>query len=121
VLVATWLRSAAGEDGLREVFRRMLRRARRVPGARETEEVLGGLGSPGALADSGRRLLARLGDVPAKRPVPVADAVLDWVSGEAGRHAPAPHAPPRALRARGRDAVLVVLALATALALPFGT
>ncbi len=118
VLVATWLRSAAGEDGLREVFRRILRRLRRVPVARETEEVLGALGSPGTLAASGRRLVERVRDVPSKQPVPLADAVLDWVAGEAGHHAPAPPEPPRVLRARLRDAALVVLALATALALP---
>ncbi|HEX8082761.1 MAG TPA: hypothetical protein VF529_00635 [Solirubrobacteraceae bacterium] len=121
VLVATWLRSAAGEDGLREVFRRVLRRAHRVPVARETEVVLEGLGSPGALAASGRRLIARLRDVPAKTPVPLADAVLDWVAGEAGKHAPPPADPPRALRARARDALLVALAVATAVALPFGS
>jgi hypothetical protein len=118
VLVATWLRSAAGEDGLREVFRRILRRLRRVPVARETEEVLAALGSPGTLAASGRRLVERVRDVPSKQPVPLADAVLDWVAGEAGHHAPAPPEPPRMLRVRVRDAALVVLALATALALP---
>lgn len=118
VLVATWLRSAAGEDGLREVFRRVLRRVRRVPVARETEEVLGALGSPGALAASGRRLLERLRGVPAKRPVPLADAVLDWVAGEAGNHAPAAADAPRTLRARPLDGVLVALALAIAVTLP---
>ena len=118
VLVATWLRSAAGEDGLREVFRRILHRLRRVPVARETEQVLGGLGSPGTLAASGRRLIERLKGVPAKKPVPIADAVLDWVAGEAGHHAAAPPEPPRALRARVRDGLLVMLVLATALALP---
>ena len=118
VLVATWLRSAAGEDGLREVFRRTLRRARRVPVARETEEVLGAMGSTGALAASGRRLIARLRDVPAKEPVPLADAVLEWVAGEADGHDPGPPPAPRSLRARPLDAVLVVLALATALTLP---
>jgi hypothetical protein len=118
VLVATWLRSAAGEDGLREVFRRALRRARRLPLARETEEVLGALGPTGALAASGRRLIARLRGVPAKKPVPLADAVLDWVAGEAGSHAAAPPDPPRALRARPLDGVLVALVLATALTLP---
>jgi hypothetical protein len=118
VLVATWLRAAAGEDGLREVFRRMLHRARRVPVARETEEVLGALGPPGTLVESGRRLLERLRGVPAKKPVPIADAVLDWVAGEAGHHAPVAPAPPRVLRARLRDGALVVLAVATALTLP---
>jgi hypothetical protein len=117
VLVATWLRYAAGEEGLREVFRRGLRRVRRVPGARETAATLDGLGSTGALAASGRRLIARLKGVPLE-PVPLTDAVLDWTAGEAGRHAPEASAPARPLRARRRDAVLVVLAAATALVLP---
>jgi hypothetical protein len=118
VLVATWVRAAAGEGGLREVFRRTLRHARRVPAARETEQVLDGLGDPSTLAASGRRLLDRLNGVPAKKPVPVADAVLDWVAGEAGHHSASPPDPPRRLRARPLDAVLVVLVLATAAALP---
>jgi hypothetical protein len=118
VLVATWLRAAAGEEGLREVFRRMLRRLRRLPFARETEEVLDGLGSTRALAESGRRLLERLRGVPKKHALPIADAVLDWVAGEAGHHAPAEPDPPRALRARPVDGVLVALVVATALTLP---
>ena len=118
VLVATWLRFAAGEDGLREVFRRGLHRVRRVPGARETGAVLDGLGSTGALAVSGRRLVAGMKGVPAE-PVALTDAVLDWAAGEAGRHEPEHAEPVRVLRARRRDAALVVLAAATALALPF--
>jgi hypothetical protein len=120
VLVATWLRSAAGEEGLREVFRRLLRRLSRVPIARETEAVLGGLGSTGALADSGRRLIARLRGVE-KEPAPLTDAVLDWVAGEAGKHTPAPAEPPQAMRARPWDGLLVALAMATVLVLlPLG-
>jgi hypothetical protein len=118
VLVATWLRYAAGEEGLREVFRRGLHRVRRVPGAAETAAVLEGLGSTGALAASGRRLVARLDGVP-RAPVALADAVLDWVAGEAGRHPPVAAAPARTLRAAGSDRVLVALAAATALAVPF--
>lgn len=117
VLVATWLRYAAGEEGLREVFRRGLHRVRRVPGARETGAVLDGLGSTGALAASGRRLIARVKGVPLE-PVKLTDAVLDWAAGEAGRHAPEEAAPARALRAGRRDAILVALAAATVLALP---
>ena len=117
VLVATWLRAAAGEHGLREVFRRALQRVHRLPAARETEEVLAGWGSTRTLAESGRRLIERLRGVPAKKPVALADAVLDWVAGEAGHHAPAAPDPPRALRARPLDGALVGLALATVLAL----
>jgi hypothetical protein len=117
VLVATWLRYAAGEAGLREVFRRALRRLRRVPPAPETAAVLDGLGSPRALLASGRRLIARLKGVEQK-PLPITDAVLAWVAGEAHHHAPAEPEPGRRLRVRRRDAALVVLAAATALALP---
>jgi hypothetical protein len=120
VLVATWLRYAAGEEGLREVFRRALRRVRRVPAMRETGEVLDGLGSTAALAASGRRLVARMKGVPAE-PLPLTDAVLDWVAGEAGRHPPGEPEPVPALRARRRDAALVAFAAACALALPFAT
>jgi hypothetical protein len=119
VLVATWMRSAAGEAGVREVFRRVLRRFARVPIARETSVALDGLGSTQALADSGRRLIARLRGVE-KEPVPLTDAVLDWVAGEAGRHTPAPASPHRALRVRPFDGLLVVLVVTTAFALPFG-
>jgi len=118
VLVATWLRYAAGEEGLREVFRRVLHRFRGVPVVAETGAVLESLGSTGALADSGRRLLGRLAGV-RRRPLPLADAVLAWVAGEAGRHQAPPPLAARALRTGASDRVLVVLAAATALAVPF--
>jgi hypothetical protein len=117
VLVATWLRYAAGEDGLREVFRRLLRRGRRVPPVADAAEVLEGLGSTAALADSGRRLVSRLEHVP-REALPIADAVLAWVADETDRHPPGPRAPARALRTAGPDRVLVALAVATALAVP---
>lgn len=117
VLVATWMRAAAGEEGMREVFRRTLHRVRRVPGARETAAILDGLGSANALAASGRRLLARLQGV-TRDVLPLTDAVLDWVVGEAGRHPPGPPSPGAPLRARRRDGVLVGV---VALALPLAT
>jgi hypothetical protein len=120
VLVATWLRYAAGEEGLREVFRRTLRRFDRLPAARETSQVLDGLGSTGALAASGRRLIARMKGVKVEV-LPITDAVLEWVAGEAGRHAPAEPTAAPALRARRRDALLVAFAVACAGALPFAT
>lgn len=118
VLVATWMRYAAGEEGLREVFRRALQRLDRIPLARETRDLLEGIGSTGALAASGRRLLARLRGVPLEA-VPVTDAVLDWVAGEAGRHEPGHPAPATPLHARRLDALLVALATATLFAAPF--
>jgi hypothetical protein len=120
VLVATWLRYAAGEEGLREVFRRALHRFDRVPAARETAKVLEGLGSTAALAASGRRLIDRMKGVKLE-PLPITDAVLDWVAGEAGRHAPAEPTAVPALRARRSDAALVAFAVLCALALPLAT
>jgi hypothetical protein len=120
VLVATWLRYAAGEEGLREVFRRTLRRFDRIPAVRETEHVLDGLGSTGALAASGRRLIDRMKGVKVE-PLPITDAVLEWVAGEAGRHAPAEPAALPALHARRSDAALVAFAVLCALALPLAT
>jgi hypothetical protein len=117
VLVATWLRYAAGEDGLREVFRRLLRRGRRVPPVADAAEVLEGLGSTAALADSGRRLVSRLEHVP-REALPIADAVLAWVADETDRHPPGRPEPARTLRTAGPDRILVVLAAATALAVP---
>ena len=117
VLVATWVRSAAGEDGLREVFRRALHRGRRVPVARETSEILDGLGSATALTATGKRLLERCEGVPA-RPVALTDAVIGWVAAEAGRHAAGEPVAPAVLRARRRDGLLVAVVAATALTLP---
>ena len=63
VLVATWLRAAAGPAGLRETFRRALWRIRAVPPAREASAILDGLDSGGRLIASGRTLVDELGTV----------------------------------------------------------
>ena len=122
VLVATWLRAAAGEAGIREVARRALRRAHRVPAAAEASAILERLGARGSLAASGRALVGAVRDQP-RRPASLAAAVLTWIAVEAARFAPAPPgAAPAALRVRPRDRVLVALAVAAAatLALPAG-
>jgi hypothetical protein len=117
VLVATWLRAAAGADGLREVSRRALGRLRRVPAAPEAAQVLDGISSEGRLAAAGRTLAAQLGAVP-MRPLPVLDAVLGWVVRDAAAFRP-PAGPPPALSlaARPLDWILGLLAAAPALAL----
>jgi hypothetical protein len=120
VLVATWLRAAAGADGLREVARRALGRLRRVPAAPEAAEVLDGIASEGRLAAAARTLADELGAV-RMRPLPVLDAVLGWVVREAGAFRPAPARPRAATLAAGRlDWALVALAAAPALALGAG-
>jgi hypothetical protein len=113
VLVATWLRAAAGEDGLREVARRALRRVRRVPATREAAVILDLLGERGSLAASGRALLDAVRDVPDK-PAPMAAAVLRWIAAEAARFAPPATAARAALRTRTADGALVGLAVLAA-------
>jgi hypothetical protein len=121
VLVATWLRVAAGSAGLREAFRAVLLRLRRLPGTREAAEILGELDSGRLLVGSAKALRDRLRGV-RRRPVPVTDAVLTWAAQEARSlpvHEPAPVAE---LRFRARDAVLAASALlpAGALAIVLG-
>jgi hypothetical protein len=115
VLVATWLRAAASEDGVREVARRSLRFARRVPALGEASEILDRLGTSGALGASGRALVTQVRDVP-RRPPALAAAVLRWVAEEADRFraAPPPAAAAKLLRAAWRDRVLVAGMIAAA-------
>ena len=107
VLVATWLRAAAGEEGVREVARRSLRRVRAIPATREASQILDRLGAGGALSASARSLVAEVRHVP-REPNALAAAVLRWVAAEAARfHAPPPAPAPGRLRAAWRDRVLV--------------
>jgi hypothetical protein len=116
VLVATWLRAAAGADGLREVSRRALGRLRRVPAMDEAARTLDEIGSEGRLLAAGRALAERMRGV-RRRPLPVLDAVLDWVSHEAARFRAGVPAPVGPLAARAPDGLLVALAAAPAAAL----
>jgi hypothetical protein len=81
VLTATWMRAAAGAEGLREVGRRVLGKLRRVPAADEAALVLDRIESEGRLAAAGRALADELNGV-ARRPMPFVDAVLRWVVRE---------------------------------------
>jgi hypothetical protein len=114
VMVATWLRAAAGADGLREVFRRVLGRLRAIPSLPEAAVVLDGIAAEGRLAAAGRSLAERLRDV-SLRPIPFCDAVLAWVVGEARSFRPEPPAAPARLALRPVDLALLV-PVATALA-----
>jgi hypothetical protein len=111
VLVATWLRAAAGAPGLREVSRRTLRRLGRLPAVREASLVLEQLGTGRQLAPAAGSVMEAVRHVP-KRVVPLLDAIFGWVADESGRFRPVPPSPALRLRARPLDAALVVLALA---------
>jgi hypothetical protein len=112
VLVATWMRAAAGADGLREVSRRGVGRLRRIPALPEAARTLEEIGSEGRLMEAGRSLAQALSGVPT-RPLAVTDAVLAWVRRESSRFRPRPAAPPPSLRARSADWVLLALAAAS--------
>ena len=116
VLVATWLRAAAGPAGLRETFRRALWRVRRLPPAREASEILDGLDSGSRLIASGRTLVDALAPVD-KRPLPVAGVVRDWVAAEAAGFRAGQAAGRARLSVAPRDGLLVALAVAPALTL----
>ena len=116
VLVATWLRSAAGAAGLREVFTRVLGRVAALPSAREASATLAAIATEGQLAAAGRSLLQGLSGVP-NRPGPFVDAVLGWVVRESSRAAPAGPGPAPVLSVGPLDALLVALALAPVAAL----
>jgi hypothetical protein len=119
VLAATWLRAAAGADGLREVSRRALGRLRRVPSASEAASVLDGIESEGRLAEAARALTTRLAETP-KRPRELLDAVLAWVVRESQAFEPAPPARALPLNARALDYALVATACAPFLAIALG-
>jgi hypothetical protein len=116
VLVATWLRAAAGASGLREVSRRGLGRLGRLPPAREASAVMDELGSGRQLGPAARSVLASLRAVP-PRPMPVVDAVLGWVVEESQRFRPTLPSVPLDLRARMRDVILVAAVAACGAAL----
>lgn len=87
VLIAIWLRAAAGAGGLREVSLRLVRHLRRVRTLALTGLVLAT--SAGA-ADYGAatRRLARSLRTTRKRPGPILDALLGWLAEEGQRPAP---------------------------------
>jgi hypothetical protein len=118
VLTATWLRGAAGAEGLREVSRRVLGRLRRVPSVAEASLVLDQIESEGRLAAAARTLEQQLRGVP-KRAMPFVDAVLRWVVREAEAGARRGDLAPRTLELRAKpiDAVLLLAVLVPVLTL----
>jgi hypothetical protein len=119
VLAATWLRAAAGAEGLREVSRRALKRVRRFPSAPEASSVLDGIESEGRLAAAARALTTSLGET-RKRPRELLDAVLTWVVNESTTFEPSAPARALPLNARALDYALVATACAPFLAIALG-
>jgi hypothetical protein len=116
VAVATWMRAAAGSPGLRETFRRVLHRLRRIPAVREGAAALEGLDAGPQLVAAGRAAAERFSEVEL-RPAQLADTLTAWVAHESARYVPGAPAPRARLRVRVPDAVLVAFTLTPALAL----
>jgi len=116
VLTATWLRGAAGAEGLREVSRRVLGRLRGLPALPEASLVLDRIASEGRLASAARTLERQLRGVP-KRAMPFVDAVLRWVVREAGVRREAPSRIAMELSARPVDGLLLIAAVVPAVTL----
>jgi hypothetical protein len=116
VAVATWMRAAARSGGLREVFRRMLSRLRRIPSVPEAIELLAGLDAGPRLVAAGRAAASRFSDVEL-HPAELCDAVTSWVAIESAAYVPGEAVVPPVLRARVLDALLVAFSCAPVLAL----
>lgn len=116
VAVATWMRAAAGPGGLREAFRRALRRLRALPAFKEAAALMEGLDPGPRLVAAGRAAAERLSAVPLA-PVPLVDAVIAWVAAESAGYRAGAGAARAPLRLRAPDALLVALTLTPALAL----
>jgi hypothetical protein len=116
VLTATWLRAAAGAEGLREVSRRVLHRLRRIPSAPEASSVLDGIESEGRLAEAARTLGEHMGRA-RKRPLELIDAVLAWVIRESRAFRPAPPSQAHSLTARPADWLLIASSLVPLIAI----
>ena len=115
VLVATWMRGAAGAAGFKEVARRVLGRLSRLPAMPEAVETLDQLGSERRLGDAARSLTDRV-RVADQQFLAIFDAVLAWIAAEAERfQAALPPAPPR-LAYRPFDAALLTIVAVPALA-----
>ena len=84
VLVATWMRAAAGAEGLRTVFHGVLARLRRLPAMPEATRVLDGIDSERRLVAAARSVVDDVRGVEL-RPLPFLDALLGWVVRESLR------------------------------------
>ena len=119
VLAATWLRAAAGAEGLREVSRRALGRLYWIPSATEASSVLDAIASERRLADAARSLVTLASEAP-KRLQPLLDAVLAWVVRESGSFRPVARQRSLPLVAGPADWILVASAALPFLAIALG-
>jgi hypothetical protein len=116
VAVATWMRAAAGPEGLRETFRRALHRLRRIPAVPEGAALMEGLDSGPRLIAAGKAAAERFAGAELK-PADLADTAIAWVAAESAGYRPGAGAPATRLRVRPPDGLLVALTLLPVLTL----
>ncbi len=119
VLTATWMRGAAGSEGVREVARRLLGRASRFRSAGELRLALDALAGDRRMGEAIRGLIAELRAVEGDL-VAMLDHGIDWVAIEASRFRPGPADPEPHLRYRPLDLLVLIGALLPVLTLAPG-
>jgi hypothetical protein len=113
VLTATWMRGAAGTDGVRAVAQRLLARLARRRRSRHAAELSRALDSLSGDRRMGEAIRALIADIRAAEDdlFLMLDAAIDWVAAEAARFRPGPPAPAPTLTYRPLDLLVVVGAL----------
>jgi hypothetical protein len=89
VLTATWMRGAAGTDGVREVAHRILVRLRRLRTAGELRTALDAIEGDRRMGAAIRTLIDEM-RVAGSDVVAVLDAAIAWIAAEASRFRPGP-------------------------------
>lgn len=120
VLVATWMRGAAGADGFRTVARRLLVRAGRFGAAEELRTTLDSLAGERRMGEAIKTLAGRVRAAGEEDLIAIIDAVLEWIAVEASRFRTGLAPAPRDLTYRPIDGAIIVAAVLPALALAPG-
>lgn len=110
VMTATWMRGAAGPEGVREVARRVLARFRRMRIARETEGALADLEGDRRMGAALRTLVSDVRSVEGNLSR-MLNAAIDWMSEESARFRPSGASASPLLRLRAADLAIAAAAL----------
>jgi hypothetical protein len=110
VMTATWMRGAAGTDGVRAVAQRLLARLARRRRSRSAAELSVALDSLSGDRRMGEAVRALIADVRAAEDdlMKMLDAAIDWVAAEAARFRPGIPAPAPELAYRPIDLLVLI-------------
>lgn len=119
VMTATWMRGAAGTEGVREVVRRVLTRMGRFRAAGELQASLDSIAGERRMEAAVRDLVADVRRAEGEL-VRMLDAAIGWVSREASRFRPGVSPPSPDLRYGPLDLLILLGAALPAIALASG-